>query len=116
MRALAYVTGMLGGACWLVAAFLDGSVADAVTWVGAALLTVAAFAAGTLVASGSLVLLRVVVGVGCVTVAGSLVAVAINELSRTLVCGVVGGAALLLSVALVATRPRAVRRVGSHAR
>ena len=104
MRALAYVTGMLGGACWLVAAFLDGSVADA------------AFAAGTLVASGSLVLLRVVVGVGCVTVAGSLVAVAINELSRTLVCGVVGGAALLLSVALVATRPRAVRRVGSHAR
>jgi hypothetical protein len=107
---------MLGGACWVVAAFLDGSVADALTWVGLGVLTAAAFAAGTLIAGGSLVLLRIVVGIGCAMFGWSLVAVAVHELPRALVCGVVGGAALLLGLGLLATRPRSTRPAGAHSR
>jgi hypothetical protein len=116
LRALACVAGVLGGVCWVVGAFLAGGVADAVIWTGLGVLSIAAFGAGTRIAGGSLVLLRAVVGVGCVALGWSVVAAAVSELPRSGVVGVVGVLALLLALVLLVRRPVGTRQVGAHAR
>lgn len=116
MRALACITGVLGGACWIASAFLSGSSGDYTFLGGCALLSVAALLVGFLIAGGSLLWLRVVVGVGCVALAWSVVAAVRAELDTGLVDGVLGGLALLLGVAALARTPRRERPVGAHAR
>jgi len=116
LRALACVAGVLGGVCWVVGAFLGGGTAEAVIWTGLGLLSIAAFGAGTLIAGGSLVLLRVLVGVGCVALGWSLVEAAVSEVPRSAVVGAVGALVLLLSFVLLVRRPASARPVGAHAR
>lgn len=117
MRALACICGVVGGACWIVAIFVSGDLAAYVEWAGTGLLSVAALGTGFLIASGSLVWLRAIVGLGTVALAWSVVAAMRAELDEDVVLGGLGAAAVLLGLVQLARRPaRAPRVTGSHAR
>ncbi len=119
MRLVACATGVLGGACWLTGAVLDGDPARYLAWIGLALLSVTWLLAGYLTASGSLVWLRTVVAIGVLALAWSLVAAALSELPDEPARGVVGGLVLLASIVVfvrIAASTRSHRHHGAHAR
>lgn len=118
MRAIACAAGIVGGACWLVRAFLDGGAADGLWYVGMALLAIAVLLGGLLLVPRSPLWLRVIVGFGSVALAASVLSTVRSEGDAEVVDAVAGGIALVVSAALLlAGRPRREpRRQGSHAR
>lgn len=129
MRAQAAVAGLLGGLFWLVKLVLDvvdvgGGLVGALTWAGSALLVVATLAAGAGMVNRSTSWLRVVVAVGFVALATSVLQVLRDAGDPMAVDAAVGLVAVVASV-LVLSRSRsrrpdpapAGRRIrGSHAR
>jgi hypothetical protein len=116
MRALACITGVVGGACWVSSAFLSGGLGDYAFYGGCGLLSVAAMLAGFQVVSGSLPWLRVVVGVGCVALAWSLVAALRSGVDADLLSGLLGGLAVVLGLVGLARTERPERVGGTHSR
>lgn len=114
MRGVAGICGVLGGACWIAAIFLSGDLVDYVDWVGAGLLSLAALASGLVIASGSLLWLRAIVGIGCVALGWSLVAVLRAEVEPDLVRAATGALAVMLG--LVAVVRRTPHVAGTHSR
>ncbi len=116
MRLVACAAGVLGGACWLAAAFLDGDSSKLIGWIGVGLLSVTWLLVGFLVASGSLVWLRAIVGIGVFALAWSLINAALAELSDKPVLGVVGGVVLLVSILAFVQGSTTTHHHGTHAR
>jgi hypothetical protein len=68
LRRTAQLTGLAGGAAWVVAFFLpDGGVRSPLLWVGAVLLTAALFDLGLLLVRGDVLALRVFVALALPT-------------------------------------------------
>lgn len=116
MRLLGCAAGVLGGAGWVAAPFLSGDLADYAEYAGLGLMSVTWFVIGLLVASGSLVWLRAIVGAGCVGLAWSLTYAARAELADSLVLAVVGALGILIGVGLLTTSRGGTRTRGTHAR
>jgi hypothetical protein len=117
MRAFACVAGIVGGACWLVRALLDGGAADALWYAGLVLLGVAILLAGLSLVAKSPVWLRAIVGFGSVALAGSVLFTVRSEGDADVVDAIAGGIALVVSAVLLVRRPqREPRHHGSHAR
>ena len=119
MRAFAGVAGVLGGACLLARLFLAGGSEDLVWIVGVGLLIVSVLVAGLLLVPRSPGWLQVIVAVGCVGLAISVVAAIRGEGDPETVDALVGGAAVPFGIVLLATRGSHSRerpRHGSHSR
>jgi hypothetical protein len=122
VRPLARVCGLLGGASWLARAVLgDGSLGEALQWIGLVLLFVGLFGLGTLFVSKGAVWLQVIVGVAFPLLVWSVVEVVNRAGDPVIINAVVG---VLVAVACVTTLgsggggdekpPR--RHAGAHAR
>lgn len=128
MRVPAAVAGLLGGLCWVGAYVADAAEAgagliDGLTWAGLVLLVGATLAAGASLVSRSAVWLRVIVAVGFVLLAGSVLEVMRDGGDPVIVDAVFGaGAAVVAAVVLARGRrtepapPPARHNRGSHAR
>lgn len=120
MRVLASLAGVLGGACLLASALADltGTTGDAVRYAGFGLLAVAVLCLGLLLVPRAPVWLQAIVGLGCVGLAGSVLATVYTEMADDLVDTVLGGAAavLFLVLGLRWFLRRTPRRQGSHSR
>lgn len=114
MRALACIASVVGGGSWIASVFATGDVSDYLDWAGIGLLSLAALLVGTRL-TGSLLPLRLVVAVGCVALAWSVVAVLRSEVDLDLVNAGLGGLAVLLGLVYVVRRPAHVS-AGTHAR
>ncbi|MGH3336573.1 MAG: hypothetical protein ACRDOZ_12180 [Nocardioides sp.] len=125
LRALARVSGLLGGACW-VARLLDrggsgGGTVDALYWAGLALLFVALFGLGIALVSKGAVWLQVIVGIAFPLLVWSVVEVVHSAGDPVVIDAVVG--ILIAGVSLLALgqsggrdeRPPR-RHAGAHAR
>lgn len=112
LRTLAGLAGVLGGLLWLVrlgldlAGALEGDVSPVLLWSGAALLVVAVLEIGLGLVARAPVWLRVVVAVGVVALAASLVAVLHGGGDGVTVDGALG----LVAVVVCARRLRTQRR------
>jgi hypothetical protein len=116
MRLMACATGVLGGACWLAAAFLDGDPAKLLGWIGIGLLSLSFVCFGFLTASGSLIWLRAIVGLGVFALAWSLINAALAELPDKPVLGTVGGLVLVVSILVFVKSSPSPHHHGAHAR
>lgn len=120
MRTLASSCGLLGGAAWVTRAALDlagalASTVDAVLlWSGASLLAVAVLGLGLGLVERAPLWLRAVVAVGVVALSASVLLVLHGDGDGTWVDGVVGAAAMVLSVVALVRRVRAGRAVRSR--
>lgn len=126
LSALARVSGLLGGACWVARMLLDrggggGGTVDALYWAGLALLFVALYGLGTTLVSKGTVWLQAIVGVAFALLVWSVVEVVHSAGDPLVIDAVVG--VLIAGVSLVALGrsggrdekpPR--RHAGAHAR
>ncbi|MGH3306696.1 MAG: hypothetical protein ACRDOX_03320 [Nocardioides sp.] len=126
LRALARVSGLLGGACWVARMLLDrggsgGGTVDALYWAGLALLFVALFGLGTALVNKGAVWLQVIVGIAFPLLVWSVVEVVHSAGDPVVIDAVVG--ILIAGVSLLALgqsggrdeRPPR-RHAGAHAR
>jgi hypothetical protein len=128
LRVLALVTGLLGGGCWVArwGADLAGSPptwSDTVYWVGLGLLGLALACAGGGLVSRSAGWLRLIVALAFPLLVWSVYAVVKGDADDVRLDGVLGGVAIVASVALFALASRHAagsepprRSHGSHAR
>jgi hypothetical protein len=118
MRAIGCAAGIVGGACWLVGAFLDGGAADLLWYVGLVLVAVAVLVAGLSLVPRSPLWLRAIVGGGSLALAGSVLFTVRSEGDETVVDAVAGGlVAVVAAVVLLRNRPeRSPRSQGAHSR
>jgi len=126
LRALARVSGLLGGACWVARMLLDrggsgGGMTDALHWAGLVLLLVALFGLGTTFVSKGAVWLEVIVGIAFPLLVWSVLEVVHSAGDPVVIDAVVG--ILVAGVCLLALGqsgggdekpPR--RHAGAHAR
>ncbi|NYG54788.1 hypothetical protein [Nocardioides perillae] len=102
LHVLARSAGLLGGLAWVARLILDrtgslgASASDALLWGGAALLAVAVLDVGLGLVPRAPVWLRVVVALGSVALAGSVVAVLHGDGDGVVVDGVVGALAVVV--------------------
>ena len=112
MRAVMALAAVLGGICWVVALWVDPLSA-----VGAVLLAVAVVGAGASLANRSATWLRVVAGVCCLGLVGSVLMMLRDTMNDGMVLAAAGAAAVAVGVVALARRPAGVSRSrGSHAR
>jgi hypothetical protein len=108
-RRVAQVCGLVGGVAWLVAYFptSGGMAADALLWVGAALLTVALFELGLLLVRSGFLLLRLFVALALPTLVWGVLSLILGSVShRTVVEAAFGTVVALISgVQLLRRRP-----------
>ena len=117
MRVLGCVTSVLGGTAWVLVRFLSGDIATYADYAGIGLLSISWLILGMLTASGSLVWLRVLVGVCCVALGWALVGGFRSGVDDEIALPVVGAVAILMGILAFVKRPqREVRHHGSHAR
>lgn len=125
LRALARVTGLLGGACWVARVLLDrggsgGTVVDALYWIGLVLVFVTLFVLGTMFVSKGALWLQAIVGVAFPLLVWSVVEV-VRSAGDPLVIDAILGVAVA-GVSLLALGPDdggekpPRRHVGAHAR
>jgi hypothetical protein len=127
LRALAMVSGVVGGVSWLARLVLDRAgvggeeLLDALHWGGLALLGVALFGFGAGLVSRSAHWLQVIVGIALALLVWSVVEVLHDAGDPLVIDGVVGGIVAVVSVAALGRRsegrenpPR--RTHGAHAR
>lgn len=126
LRALACVSGFVGGVIWLVRALLSGDVVDTLYWVGLVLLFVALVGLGVGLVSKGALWLQAIVGLAFPLLVWSVVEVLHADGDGVVVDAVVGVAiAATCVVALVRLRgtdrppkpPKPPKRhAGAHAR
>jgi hypothetical protein len=108
-RRVAKVCGLVGGVAWLVTYFLasGGTAADALLWVGAALLTVALIELGLLLVRSDFLLLRLFVALALPTLVWGVLGLILGAVSdRTVVEAAFGAVVALISgVQLLRRRP-----------
>jgi hypothetical protein len=115
MRVLGCVTSVLGGVAWVLVPFLSGDQATWSDYAGIGLLSLSWLILGMLTASGSLVWLRVLVGVCCVALGWALVGGFRSGVDDDTALPVAGAVAVLMGIVAFAKRPqREVRHHGSH--
>jgi hypothetical protein len=127
LRALAMVSGVVGGVSWLVGLVLDRAgvggegLLDALHWGGLALLAVALFGFGAGLVSSSAPWLQVIVGIALALLVWSVVEVLHDTGDPAVVDGVAGGIVAVVSFAALGRRPEGHeqpprRTHGAHAR
>ena len=120
MRTIACAAGILGGACWLVRPFVDGGGADGLWYAGIALLAVATLIAGLRLVPRSPAWLQVIVAVGSLGLAGSVLATVRAEGDADVVDAIAGALALVVAVVMLVRgsggREREPRHHGAHSR
>ena len=109
MRALMALAAVLGGLCWIVAAWVGPLSA-----VGAVLVAVAVVGGGAGLASRSATWLRVIAGVCFLALVGSVLLVLRDAADDGLVLAAAGAAALVIGIVVLSRRPATAHR-GSHA-
>jgi len=117
MRGLGCVTSILGGVAWGLVPFLSGDNATYADYAGIGLLSLSWLILGMLTASGSLVWLRVLVGVACVALGWALVGGFRSGVDDDIALPAVGAVAVLMGIVAFVKRPaREVRHHhGTHA-
>lgn len=117
MRGLGCVTSILGGVAWGLVPFLSGDNATYADYAGIGLLSLSWLILGMLTASGSLVWLRVLVGVACVALGWALVGGLRSGVDQDIALPAVGAVAVLMGILAFVKRPaRQVRHHhGTHA-
>lgn len=96
MRALACAAAFMGGACWIARVLLEEPAAEAAFWVGAVLLAVAVLGLGLQAVPTAPTWLQVVVGLGSLGLAGSVLAAVRAEADAAMVDAVAGGLTALV--------------------
>lgn len=118
MRTIACVAGILGGASWVVRPFVEGGAADGLWYAGIVLLAVATLVAGLRLVPRSPIWLQVIVAVGSLGLAGSVLTAIRAEGDATVIDAVAGGVALLVGGLMLLrgrrTRERQPRHHGTH--
>jgi hypothetical protein len=116
MQVLGCVTSILGGVAWALVPLLSGDTADYADYAGIGLLSVSWLILGMLTASGSLVWLRVLVGVCCVALGWALVGGLRSGVDNDIALPAVGAVAILMGIVAFLKRPeRQPHHHGSHA-
>ncbi len=111
LRRTAQLSGLAGGLVWAASAFLgDGSAADALRWLGGALITLALFGLGMLLVKGDVLLLRVFVGLALPTLVWGVVALVRGSAVSASTVDVVFGGCVTLVCAVPLVRRSAPRR------
>jgi hypothetical protein len=127
LRAVALVSGVVGGLCWLALLALDqagsggAGLHDALHWAGLVLLGVAMVGFGASLVSSSALWLRVIVGIAFPALVWSVLEVFHPAGDPEVVDGIFGGAVVLLSIIGLTRRPARPdppprRTHGAHAR
>lgn len=105
-RALFSLAAILGGAVWIARFFLDGDLAEALSWLGLGLVLLGAMGVGLQLVSKSPMPLRVVVAVGITALVWSVYAVVRGDSDGRLLDLVLGVLVVLFALTQVGGRPR----------
>ena len=128
LRAVALVSGVMGGLCWFALMVLEqadsgrAGLHDGLHWAGLALLAVAMVGFGASLVSSSALWLRVIVGIAFPALVWSVLEVFHPAGDPEVVDGIFGGAVVLLSIIGLTRRPARQepppprRTHGAHAR
>jgi hypothetical protein len=104
-RRTAQLAGLTGGIAWVLASFLDaGTVADALRWVGAVLITVALVRLGLALVKSDVMVLRVFVAIALPTLVWGVVSLLRESTSRSVVDVVFGAAVAVISAVMLTRR------------